>query len=443
MKISPLNKVLCTLLWLSLSHSSLGNDIHETQDLMSLTASSNDFVRGFSRRGAHTNPLVPVYNLEAMLLRSVDLEQDELSHLVKKITRLPLGMNNGIRVNLDTPAYQLLLEHYPGITTKQGAQVGRVIAKKSHALRRLKGKKSLWITDNTLNFVQEYLKQGEPLMFGVQGIEQGQIWETVRDDFHKTTQEVASLFDAGTHIGGGEYGYVSRISRANGVQYALKKMSSHRIENLNEIAILMDGSCKDCLQYYGAVKKGSSFYLASEYAAEGDLNARRDRPGSTPLSHPEISQLLQQGKQLAENALIHTDIKPRNIVVFPGGKLKIMDFGLAQRSPKRFTFGGSIETVAPEVFRHKKVNAHHDSKAISYSLAMTVLGDRLHKDHMSNIQVCDNNKKGRSNLFFFKAPLFKPAEAHILQQMSHPDPYKRITPGVAAQLWDNIPLAAR
>ena len=72
-------------------------------------------------------------------------------------------------------------------------------------------------------------------------------------------------------------------------------------------------------------------FIAMELIPGNTLGERLDS-GSLPEK-----DILQFGTQLAEglaaaheHGLVHRDLKPRNLMVTPDGRLKILDFGLAQ-----------------------------------------------------------------------------------------------------------------
>ncbi len=115
-------------------------------------------------------------------------------------------------------------------------------------------------------------------------------------------------------------------------------------------------------------------YLVMEYV-EGESLADLIKRG--PLEPGQaIGFLLQAGDALeAVHALgiLHRDIKPENFMVGPGGRLKLMDFGIARGDQSRLTstaaFLGTPAYAAPEVLNGAEATAASDR----WSLTLTAL----------------------------------------------------------------------
>jgi serine/threonine-protein kinase len=84
-------------------------------------------------------------------------------------------------------------------------------------------------------------------------------------------------------------------------------------------------------------------YFAMQYV-EGETLA--DRIARGPLALTDVLSITTQIADALANAhgcgMVHRDIKPQNIMLTPGGQLKVLDFGLAKRAP-----GNDSNTMLP------------------------------------------------------------------------------------------------
>ena len=82
----------------------------------------------------------------------------------------------------------------------------------------------------------------------------------------------------------------------------------------------------------GGAYPGSTAYLVMELIAGESLSAVLSRTGRLPVGRT-LDVLDQTGRALQEahsRSLVHRDIKPGNLLITPGGQVKITDFGIAK-----------------------------------------------------------------------------------------------------------------
>ena len=130
-------------------------------------------------------------------------------------------------------------------------------------------------------------------------------------------------------------------------------------------------------------------FIVTEYIAGESLDQKL---ASGALADKDILRL---GAQLAdglaaahEQNIIHRDLKPSNLRITPDGRLKILDFGLAQLSaPVSFDaatasvsesmrFAGTLPYMAPEQVRGEKLDARTDIWAAGAVLFEMATGQR-------------------------------------------------------------------
>jgi serine/threonine-protein kinase len=123
---------------------------------------------------------------------------------------------------------------------------------------------------------------------------------------------------------------------------------------------------------YDVVEHAGELWLVMEYIEGETLRHRLGRPISTEEFF-SIAEQCCEGLQAAhEKGIIHGDIKPENIMLAPGNRVKILDFGVARRAwssnPEDATksmetmtaSGGTPAYMAPEVLLQKPDDGRSD-----------------------------------------------------------------------------------
>lgn len=145
--------------------------------------------------------------------------------------------------------------------------------------------------------------------------------------------------------------------------------TAERLQHPNIIRILDHG-----------LHEGSHF-LVMEYVEGLTLEQAVQRQGALPVDEAvSYAEQVCAGLQVAfEQGVVHRDIKPANVMVTPGGRAKIMDFGIArQEAQEGITqsgmFLGTPRYVAPEVASGTSADTRADLYAVGVLLYEMLAG---------------------------------------------------------------------
>ncbi len=122
-----------------------------------------------------------------------------------------------------------------------------------------------------------------------------------------------------------------------------------RDEILHEVRVATRLKHPNILSVLNASYIGDRFVIAMELGDES-LADRIERRASTALLLDLAGQGLAALACAHEHKIIHCDIKPENFILFPGGQLKLADFGFAKHGLRTLKASGSgtIDYIAPE-----------------------------------------------------------------------------------------------
>jgi serine/threonine protein kinase len=137
-------------------------------------------------------------------------------------------------------------------------------------------------------------------------------------------------------------------------------------------------------------------YLVMELV-EGPTLAERLKEGAIPLEESlDLARQITEALEAAhDKGIVHRDLKPGNIILTPGGSIKVLDFGLAKQSRDREgavtedsptismaatqagVILGTAAYMAPEQARGKPVDKRADIWAFGVVLYEMITGKRL------------------------------------------------------------------
>jgi eukaryotic-like serine/threonine-protein kinase len=124
---------------------------------------------------------------------------------------------------------------------------------------------------------------------------------------------------------------------------------------------------------YDVIEHAGELWVVMEYIEGKTLRHRLKRPFSTEEFFAIATQCCEGLQSAHEKGIIHGDIKPENIMIAPGNRVKILDFGVARRvrrtaKPDDVTksmqtmnaSGGTPAYMAPEVLLQKPDDGRSD-----------------------------------------------------------------------------------
>ncbi|MBX7258765.1 MAG: protein kinase [Candidatus Hydrogenedentes bacterium] len=118
-------------------------------------------------------------------------------------------------------------------------------------------------------------------------------------------------------------------------------------------------------------------FITMEYVPGANLAQRmkeRMRAYELPEVIPWIEQICAALAYAHAQGVLHRDVKPANILLGPGGSVRLADFGIAQRireaqgDKQDAVTSGTLMYMSPEQFRGKPI----DERSDLYSLATTI-----------------------------------------------------------------------
>jgi serine/threonine-protein kinase len=145
-----------------------------------------------------------------------------------------------------------------------------------------------------------------------------------------------------------------------------------------EVRIARDVSHPNVCRVYDIGDAGAELFLTMEFVDGEDLAASLRRIGRFPEDRAvEIAREIGAGLAAAHaRGVIHRDLKPSNIMIDGGGRVRVMDFGLAVVGPVDRARAGTPAYMAPEQLAAREVTAQSDIYAYGLVLYELFTGRR-------------------------------------------------------------------
>lgn len=127
---------------------------------------------------------------------------------------------------------------------------------------------------------------------------------------------------------------------------------------------------------YDLVEENGQAYLVMELVDGRPLSDILDRgPLSSGAAAGIASEICRALEAAHSNGIVHLDIKPKNIIVTPGGRVKVADFGIASLSGGRGTGRGTPAYTSPEQADSTVVDDRSDIFSLGCLLYEMLTGD--------------------------------------------------------------------
>ncbi|NXL68135.1 DAPK2 kinase, partial [Chordeiles acutipennis] len=200
---------------------------------------------------------------------------------------------------------------------------------------------------------------------------------------------VEDLYELLEKLGSGHFGVVKRCRElSTGVFYAAKfvktqrcrgsRLGVERAQVEREVTILQQLDHPNIMKLHDLFVSKAEMVLVLELIAGGELFdfiAEKEM-----LSEEEaiefLGQILRGVQYLHARHIAHFDLKPENIMLqekdVPKPRIKIIDFGLAQRLEDGVTFKslcGTPQYIAPEVVNYEPLSSATDMCAVPAALS--------------------------------------------------------------------------
>jgi serine/threonine protein kinase/tetratricopeptide (TPR) repeat protein len=239
---------------------------------------------------------------------------------------------------------------------------------------------SLWLSSATKTRIAKF---GGPLITGIESM----------DDLIKTpppavesdavdalTGTTVGRFAISRRLGAGGMGQVYGAQDTTLKRFvAVKRMAPHaKSTEADRKRLLKEAQRASALNHpnvgaiYDVVEHGGELWLVMEYIEGETLRHRLNQPISTEEFFTIATQCCEGLQAAHEKGIIHGDIKPENIMLTAGNRVKILDFGVARRAwsanPDDATksmetmtaSGGTPAYMAPEVLLQKPDDGRSD-----------------------------------------------------------------------------------
>jgi len=165
----------------------------------------------------------------------------------------------------------------------------------------------------------------------------------------RSAGEIAGVYRVGRELGRGAAGVVyEALDVRTGARVALKRLAAGAGNDVRwrEVDILRRLRHANVVQLLGCVRADDALYIVMELADCGSLAAaiKRFGPLQEPLAAVYTAQILRGLAFLAQQGVVHRDLKGANVLVNSNGLVKLSDFGIATIATSEAGAGAAADT---------------------------------------------------------------------------------------------------
>ncbi len=132
---------------------------------------------------------------------------------------------------------------------------------------------------------------------------------------------------------------------------------------IKEATIIADMQHPNIVNVFDVEERFKTLFIIMEYLDGTPLNTVLEKNGPLPANQViDIFRQVCAGLSYAhQRGIVHQDIKPDNLYMMPGGRIKILDFGLAcSFGSENMEMEGTIQYMSPEQIESYPVDARTD-----------------------------------------------------------------------------------
>ncbi|MBX3189197.1 MAG: protein kinase [Labilithrix sp.] len=243
-------------------------------------------------------------------------------------------------------------------------------------------------------------------------------------------------------LGTGANGLVYRVQDPDaGVSVALKVLRAglgQASDLKREFRLVADLTHRNLVLPYALETDGDEVFFTMELVTGETVTSWLERASDRPRDErirDAFRQIAEGLVALHERGLLHRDIKPSNILVEPGGRVAILDFGLVRRidgplDTSRRYFGGTPRYLAPEVLSGAQASPASDAYALGVLFHEALTGRLPYHEEVRESVIARMLERGSPEIV-------GPAEdlARVCRGLLHADPARRLAlPDLVAEL---------